>query len=346
MGQMFYQIAYSSWRPEIPADCPTGFAELMTACWHEDPEQRPTAQQLLRRLQVLQGQSRQESVSVQKARLAEARATDQGLGYADSAPSGSDTGGHLLLCSCAGAMGAAAGSTGSGSVGNTGSAGGSSCLAEQPVVPQPAAGCEACGTGASLNHMLRGSQGTGAAVSNSSSRDPSRDSGACGRLDQSCAAAAHAEQAAAEQQGSATMQGQQQQVCDGNPPTDSQLAGSSSIAADAEQYLQGIGWAHECTGTVEAYLRAGLVPLSGVLASTPPFDVSQLQLQWGVSPPVSACPPELGFVSPYGQEFAGCLPDFDASGDDGSSALMQSYIHALDAAAAARRRAGPGQQQG
>lgn len=78
-----------------------------------------------------------------------------------------------------------------------------------------------------------------------------------------------------------------------------------------------------------------------MLARTSPFDVSQLQLQWGVPPPVSACPPELGFVSPYGQEFAGCLPDFDASGDDGSSALMQSYIHALDAAAAARQQQAP-----
>lgn len=82
MGQVFYQIAYSNWRPEVLAGCPRGFAESMTACWHEDPEQRPTAQQLLRRLQVLQGQSRQESVSVRKARLAEARATDRGLGYA------------------------------------------------------------------------------------------------------------------------------------------------------------------------------------------------------------------------------------------------------------------------
>jgi negative regulator of sigma E activity len=53
VGQMFYMIAYQSWRPDTPADCPTDFAELMTACWHEDPEQRPTASQVLSKMQKL-----------------------------------------------------------------------------------------------------------------------------------------------------------------------------------------------------------------------------------------------------------------------------------------------------
>jgi hypothetical protein len=60
IGQMFYMIAYENWRPHIPEHCPHGYADLMAACWHEDPEQRPTAQQLLRRLQRLYVQAKQE----------------------------------------------------------------------------------------------------------------------------------------------------------------------------------------------------------------------------------------------------------------------------------------------
>ncbi|WIA11808.1 hypothetical protein OEZ85_011900 [Tetradesmus obliquus] len=53
IGQIFYMIAYQNWRPTVPANCPPGYAELMTACWHQDPEQRPTVPQLLRSLQKL-----------------------------------------------------------------------------------------------------------------------------------------------------------------------------------------------------------------------------------------------------------------------------------------------------
>lgn len=60
IGQMFYMIAYEGWRPQIPAGCPAAFADLMTACWHVDPEQRPTAQQLLRRLQRMYVQAKQQ----------------------------------------------------------------------------------------------------------------------------------------------------------------------------------------------------------------------------------------------------------------------------------------------
>jgi hypothetical protein len=46
-------VVYQDWRPTVPPDCPPGYAQLMTACWHQDPEQRPTVQQLLRSLQNL-----------------------------------------------------------------------------------------------------------------------------------------------------------------------------------------------------------------------------------------------------------------------------------------------------
>jgi hypothetical protein len=67
IGQMFYMIAYESWRPKIPDNCPPAFAELMTACWHEDPEQRPTAQQLLRRMQKLYVQAKQQFAAASAA---------------------------------------------------------------------------------------------------------------------------------------------------------------------------------------------------------------------------------------------------------------------------------------
>ena len=53
IGQVFYMIAYQAWRPVTPPNCPPGYAQLMAACWHEDPAQRPTVQQLLRSLQQL-----------------------------------------------------------------------------------------------------------------------------------------------------------------------------------------------------------------------------------------------------------------------------------------------------
>jgi hypothetical protein len=74
VGQMFYMIAYQDWRPQVPEGCPPGYADLMVSCWQEDQEQRPTAQQLLRRLQLLQGQARQESIAARRAAAAASRA--------------------------------------------------------------------------------------------------------------------------------------------------------------------------------------------------------------------------------------------------------------------------------
>jgi hypothetical protein len=67
IGQMFYMIAYQDWRPDVPADCPPEFVDLMTACWHEDPLQRPNAQQLLSTLQKLYIESRQQHAAAKAA---------------------------------------------------------------------------------------------------------------------------------------------------------------------------------------------------------------------------------------------------------------------------------------
>jgi hypothetical protein len=96
IGQMFYMIAYKDWRPEIPPNCPPGYVELMTSCWQEDPEQRPTAQQLLKRLQKLQGQARQESPASLTAHTA-TQPAGQTL-YAHSTPSGSREAGQQECC--------------------------------------------------------------------------------------------------------------------------------------------------------------------------------------------------------------------------------------------------------
>lgn len=64
---MFYMIAYQDWRPDVPADCPPEFADLMTACWHEDPQLRPNAQQLLNTLQKLFVDARQQHAAAKAA---------------------------------------------------------------------------------------------------------------------------------------------------------------------------------------------------------------------------------------------------------------------------------------
>ncbi|WIA11806.1 hypothetical protein OEZ85_011898 [Tetradesmus obliquus] len=67
IGQMFYMIAYQNWRPTVPANCPPGYAEIMTACWHQDPEQRPKVQQLLRSLQKLYVAEKQRIVAAKRS---------------------------------------------------------------------------------------------------------------------------------------------------------------------------------------------------------------------------------------------------------------------------------------
>jgi hypothetical protein len=110
---------------------------------------------------------------------------------------------------------------------------------------------------------------------------------------------------------------------------------STAAAEDlkyTEQYQQGLAGGPLHAGAAATYTAAGTTPTGSTRWE------SQTQLQWTAAP-FNACPPELGFVSPYGQEFAGCLPQFN---DDGTSntAIMQAYIATLDAAAAARHASG------
>jgi hypothetical protein len=83
IGQMFYMIAYQGWRPAIPANCPHGYAELMMDCWAEEPDQRPTALQLLRRLQKLYTQQKAAAAAEQAAGGADA--ADGGAGSSSAA---------------------------------------------------------------------------------------------------------------------------------------------------------------------------------------------------------------------------------------------------------------------
>ena len=77
IGQVFYMIAYGGWRPAIPEGCPIGYAELMTACWAHNPEQRPTAGEVLGQLNKLyaaEKQRYQQEKSAEQQRAAAAAA--------------------------------------------------------------------------------------------------------------------------------------------------------------------------------------------------------------------------------------------------------------------------------
>jgi hypothetical protein len=98
IGQMFYMIAYQDWRPQVPEGCPPGYADLMVSCWQEDPEQRPTAQQLLRRLQLLYVKAKQQLLAADRdsrpssSRRVRAAAAAPGRPLLDSTASGQNDG--------------------------------------------------------------------------------------------------------------------------------------------------------------------------------------------------------------------------------------------------------------
>eukprot|EP00698_Gefionella_okellyi_P017676 TRINITY_DN5210_c0_g2_i1.p1 TRINITY_DN5210_c0_g2~~TRINITY_DN5210_c0_g2_i1.p1 ORF type:complete len:453 (+),score=92.53 TRINITY_DN5210_c0_g2_i1:134-1360(+) len=46
-------VAFKGLRPPIPVGCPTTLTQLMTACWHVDPQQRPTFPEILDTLSVM-----------------------------------------------------------------------------------------------------------------------------------------------------------------------------------------------------------------------------------------------------------------------------------------------------
>ena len=57
-------------RPEIPQNCPFAFKTLIEKCWHQDPKQRPTATQIIARLENMKfvdTQSGPSAVPIRKA---------------------------------------------------------------------------------------------------------------------------------------------------------------------------------------------------------------------------------------------------------------------------------------
>lgn len=100
VGQMFYMIAYQGWRPDIPADCPSDFAELMTACWQEDPEQRPSASQLLSRMQKLYAGVKQQYLAAKAVGHSSSKA-GQAAGTASGSAGASQTTGSAVEASAA-----------------------------------------------------------------------------------------------------------------------------------------------------------------------------------------------------------------------------------------------------
>lgn len=45
-GFLYEQVAIHGMRPAVPEDTPEGYQLLMQSCWHQDPQQRPSFEQV------------------------------------------------------------------------------------------------------------------------------------------------------------------------------------------------------------------------------------------------------------------------------------------------------------
>ena len=52
--QIIKEVAIKAARPAIPLTCHTGFKALINDCWHQEPQKRPTAAEVLARLEKMQ----------------------------------------------------------------------------------------------------------------------------------------------------------------------------------------------------------------------------------------------------------------------------------------------------
>lgn len=371
------------WRPDIPPSCPSGYAELMVSCWDGEPTQRPSAQQLLRRLQTLQGQARQEAVAARKARTAAGSAAPAQPGYAAGLEASESEAAvaaqHLrqLRMLAAGADAAVDGAAGADATVATLPVSGRVCQERQPLqhadallTPPPAA------QPARLSSPFAGSSNAAAVAEAMTPPD---------------AGAIHtSDPATQQQQMQIQIQQQQQKVQDSWTPEGStsmaeeqlqvvqsalqhgqleqllvtpqqyeerqaQAAGSTAGSAAAGHmtdlsavHLQTLGWVQQHTGSpagapagAGAGAFCGRAPYAGVLPSMADAQQQQ-QLHWRTAvtnlPPVDV----VGFVSPYGNEFAGCLVDFNSGADIDPDSTMAAYLAALDAAAVSKAAGGQG----
>jgi hypothetical protein len=60
--QVSLQVISKSLRPTIPENTPTGFKELITACWATDPKDRPDFADVTKRLEAMLADSSVGSV--------------------------------------------------------------------------------------------------------------------------------------------------------------------------------------------------------------------------------------------------------------------------------------------
>jgi len=51
-GQIIRAVCYEKERPSLPTDAPSDLVDLTTACWHQDPDERPTFADIARPLPV------------------------------------------------------------------------------------------------------------------------------------------------------------------------------------------------------------------------------------------------------------------------------------------------------
>lgn len=56
--QMGFAVGSQGYRPPLPADAPPGLTDLISSCWQDEPQQRPTFSQVLHMLQALEVKSK------------------------------------------------------------------------------------------------------------------------------------------------------------------------------------------------------------------------------------------------------------------------------------------------
>ncbi|KAK9812523.1 hypothetical protein WJX73_005727 [Symbiochloris irregularis] len=78
-GQICLGVCEHALRPDFDADCPEPYATLAKSCWHQDPDQRPTFQEVVQRLTQIEAEFRRDfhrgRLSITNSRSLPRRAT-------------------------------------------------------------------------------------------------------------------------------------------------------------------------------------------------------------------------------------------------------------------------------